>query len=184
MIIAKAKKESNIAEYLLYMWQLEDLFRANDLDEKKLYQLLIAPLKLDDQIKKEIWNWYQDLIQEMIDQEIEKTGHLASLNEIVFELNFLHQTLITVSRDPKYLDFYLKAKANLELLKSKSGSNKQSDIETALNGLYGLLMLRLKKEEVSKETEEAMAAISKMVAYLTAVYHKIKNGELTLPGNS
>jgi len=184
MIIAKAKKESNIAEYLLYMWQMEDLFRANDLDEKKLYQLLISPLKLDEHKKKEIWNWYQEMIQKMIDQEIEKTGHLASLNEIVFELNFLHQTLITVSRDPKYLNSYVKAKTHLELLKSKSGNKKQSDIETALNGLYGLLLLRLKKEEVSKETEEAMAAISKMVAYLTAVYHKIKNGELTLPGNS
>ena len=55
MIIANAKKESNIAEYLLYMWQLEDLFRANDLDEKKLYQLLVSPLKLEEDKKKEIW---------------------------------------------------------------------------------------------------------------------------------
>ena len=29
MITASAKKRENIAEYLLYMWQIEDLIRAN-----------------------------------------------------------------------------------------------------------------------------------------------------------
>ena len=32
MFIAKQLKEKNIAEYLLYMWQVEDLLRANELD--------------------------------------------------------------------------------------------------------------------------------------------------------
>ena len=28
MIIARQKKQENIAEYLLYMWQIEDIIRA------------------------------------------------------------------------------------------------------------------------------------------------------------
>ena len=32
MIIAKQKRKENISEYLLYMWQVEDLIRANHLD--------------------------------------------------------------------------------------------------------------------------------------------------------
>lgn len=184
MLIAQAKRKSNIAEYLLYMWQLEDLFRANNLDEKALYRLLVSPLTVSEDQKKEIWNWYQDLLKKMMDQNIQKTGHLAELSEILLELNFLHQTLIGISRDPKYLDLYAKAKTDIDLLKSKSAHKNQSDIETILNGLYGLLILRLKKEVISKETETAMTKFSAMIAYLVAVYHKIQKGEITLPGNS
>ena len=32
MIVAKQKRKENIAEYLLYMWQVEDLIRANQFD--------------------------------------------------------------------------------------------------------------------------------------------------------
>ena len=32
MIVAKEKRESNIAEYLLYMWQVEDIIRACNYD--------------------------------------------------------------------------------------------------------------------------------------------------------
>ena len=32
MFIAEQKKRDNIAEYLLYMWQLEDILRAYVLD--------------------------------------------------------------------------------------------------------------------------------------------------------
>ena len=32
MIIARRKRKENIAEYLLYMWQVEDLIRANNFD--------------------------------------------------------------------------------------------------------------------------------------------------------
>lgn len=32
MIIASQKRKENIAEYLLYMWQIEDIIRAYKLD--------------------------------------------------------------------------------------------------------------------------------------------------------
>lgn len=185
MLIAEEKKESNIAEYLLYMWQLEDLFRAHNFDEKSLYNLLVLSLNIEEENKKnEIWAWYEKLIKEMQKEGISKIGHRTELVEVITELNYLHQTLISVSRDPKYLELYANAKSHLDLLKSKSGNDKQSDVETALNGLYGLLMLRLKKTEISKATEQAMATFSKMIAQLAAIYHKIKKGEITLPGES
>ena len=59
MQIALEKKKKNIAEYLLYMWQLEDLFRAQQLDEASLYNLLVSPLDLEASKKAEIWNWYK-----------------------------------------------------------------------------------------------------------------------------
>ena len=32
MFISKQLKENNIAEYLIYMWQVEDMIRANGCD--------------------------------------------------------------------------------------------------------------------------------------------------------
>ena len=36
MIIASKKRKENIAEYILYMWQIEDMIRANDFDISKI----------------------------------------------------------------------------------------------------------------------------------------------------
>lgn len=35
MYISKQLKQKNIAEYLLYMWQVEDMIRANNFDMEK-----------------------------------------------------------------------------------------------------------------------------------------------------
>jgi hypothetical protein len=39
MITASQKRKENIAEYLLYMWQIEDIIRANGLDLAKIEQI-------------------------------------------------------------------------------------------------------------------------------------------------
>ncbi|MBP6255797.1 MAG: DUF4924 family protein, partial [Bacteroides sp.] len=38
MKIAQQLKEKNIAEYLIYMWQVEDLLRANGCDIDRIRQ--------------------------------------------------------------------------------------------------------------------------------------------------
>ena len=177
MLIALEKKKSNVAEYLLYMWQLEDLFRAQQLDEASLYNLLISPLEVEPTKKAEIWNWYKIILREIISQDIRESGHRAEITEIMNELSYLHKTLVSITKDPKYIDLYSKAKPHLELLKSKSGEANQEDIKTSLSALYGILLLRLKKKEISEETKAAMDLISKMIAYLAASYHKINNVE-------
>lgn len=176
MLIAIEKKKKNIAEFLLYMWQLEDLFRAQKMDETSIYTILVAPLELDAEKKTEIWNWYKVILLELRSQDIQTSGHRAEIIEIMNELSYLHKTLISVTRDANYIEFYTKAKPHLELLKSKSGKDNQEDIETSLNGLYGLLLLRLNKKEISENTQSAMNAISKMIAYLAAKYHEINVG--------
>ena len=45
MIIARQKRKENIAEYLLYMWQVEDLIRANKFDMDSINRTVIAPLR-------------------------------------------------------------------------------------------------------------------------------------------
>ena len=44
MIIARQKRKENIAEYLLYMWQVEDLIRANKFDMDSINRTVIAQI--------------------------------------------------------------------------------------------------------------------------------------------
>ena len=41
MKIAQLLKEKNIAEYIIYMWQVEDLLRANGCDIDRIRQNII-----------------------------------------------------------------------------------------------------------------------------------------------
>ena len=45
MDIAQAKRRENIAEYILYLWQLEDLLRALQFSPEAIFSTLIAPRK-------------------------------------------------------------------------------------------------------------------------------------------
>jgi len=170
MLIAEQKKEANIAEYILYMWQLEDIIRANDFDDDRILKLLVEPLTIDEEIKNKIANWYGDLIRKMKEQGIMVKGHLNELNDLIMELQYLHTTLLNVIKDQKYERLYLSAKLNIDAFKTKLGSTTRNEIEVCLNGLYGLLLLRLKKKAISKDTTEAMDSFSQMIAYLSFKY--------------
>ena len=60
MKIAQQLKEKNIAEYLIYMWQIEDLIRANDCDVDRIeenivfrYQVSVVELRNKNGQKEE-----------------------------------------------------------------------------------------------------------------------------------
>ena len=65
MYIASQKRKENIAEYLLYMWQIEDLIRANDLDLDKIKSNVIDKYQLSEPQIKEMTEWYESLIDMM-----------------------------------------------------------------------------------------------------------------------
>ena len=48
MFISQQLKEKNIAEYLLYMWQVEDLIRANQYDIEEIKSRIIVPSQLSE----------------------------------------------------------------------------------------------------------------------------------------
>jgi hypothetical protein len=170
MLIAQQKKENNIAEYILYMWQLEDIIRANKLDIELVTGLLVEPLTVSEETKKEIADWYKILIDKMKKQGIVSKGHLNELDELIFELQYLHNTLLNVIKDKKYERIYLSAKLNIDAFKTKLNTTTQNEVDVCLNGLYGLLLLRLKKKPVSNDTTEAMNSFSQMIAYLSSKY--------------
>ena len=63
MKIAQQLKEKNIAEYLIYMWQVEDLIRANGCDLDRVEQNIIARYPEED--RPVLREWYGNLITMM-----------------------------------------------------------------------------------------------------------------------
>ena len=190
MFIAEEKIKSNISEYVLYMWHIEDVVRAYQFEIAGINKNLIENSGLSLVQQLQMKNWYIDLIHKMRKARLEKKGHLEEVNEKIAELTLLHSTLLSAIKDKEYIALYENAKPEIEELKKRSelktfeegadGERKstavKNDVVACFNGLYGLWLLRLQKKKVSKETEEAMKKISTMMANLTTKYHAMMSG--------
>jgi len=181
MYIAKKYKETNIAEYVLYMWHIEELIRSMNLDIETIDRNVIDAFEVNDESKQEIRRWYEVLISEMRSQGIIEQGHFSELNEYLMELTYLHQSLLTVYQDKEYQVLVKQAQPNIEELKKKAMKQSRFEIETAMNGLFGVLVLKLNKRQISESTQDAIKTISKMMAHLAKQYHRMKEGTLSLP---
>jgi len=72
---------------------------------------------------------------------------------------------------------YHFASVNIQEFRSKLNKRNCSDVETCMNALYGLLLLRLKKQPIVRETETAMASFSKLLAILSQRFLQAERGE-------
>lgn len=181
MLIANAKRKSNIIEYILYMYQIEDIIRSFQFDIGVIENTVIKEYQQGDIIQKEIKDWYLSLIGEMKQEQIEKKGHLMRLKEIINELQHLHLKLLTTVQDKKYIGLYESARPILkELLLKSVGEQLNNEMEIALHGLYGLLLLKLKEKEIAEETQLGMQKVSALLAYLAYSYQQEEAGSLLI----
>ncbi|MDR0724509.1 MAG: DUF4924 family protein [Prevotellaceae bacterium] len=169
MLIAKKKRNENIAEYVLYMWQIEDLLRVLKFDRDLIFRTLVEPLNVSDDKKHEILYWYIGIIDLLKEEKKEEFGHNYHSLHVIRELNDLHLSL--VENDAKYKSLFVAAKDDIELFREKS-AKKTSDIEIAFDALYAKLLLKMKHERISDETAEAFDRITSMIAYLSAKFHE------------
>jgi len=179
MIVAKEKKQNNIAEYVLYMWQVEDLIRAFKFDLNLMEQHVFGSFADTPELKAEIRNWYTDIIQMMDIEQIKTTGHLQVTQNVISDLNNLHQVLVKSGTDADYMAAYHKAAPNIYELTKKLGSENTNEVQTMFHGLYGLLLMRLKKREITDETTVAMTTFSELLALLAKKYHEREKKERT-----
>lgn len=179
MITASEKKRENIAEYLLYMWQIEDMIRAYGLDLDKIREGIVDKYSdLDEGKRKEMLEWYESLIDMMRREGVAEKGHLQINKNVIIALDDLHRKLL---KDPKFADYaaeYYKTLPLIVELRAKSGEEKADEIETCFNALYGILMLRLQGKTITSETEVALKQISRFLATLSKYYNKDYNNEL------
>lgn len=171
MYIASQKRKENLAEYLLYMWQIEDIIRANDLDIDKIKTNVIDKFQLDDAQRKQLVEWYESLIDMIHREGVEKSGHLQLNKNVIIQLTDLHLALLKDPRFPQYTAEFYKTLPFIVELRSKAGDAPAGEIETCFNALYGMLMLRLQSKEITPDTQNAIAQISKFISSLTRNFH-------------
>lgn len=179
MYISRQKKEENIAEYVLYMWQIEDVIRACKLDLDTIEKTIISNQEIEEEQKAELKSWYKDLCNKMKLQKVVESGHIREVNEVVEELSMLHNSLLTYYKDEKYIEFYSIAEQYMSEFKKVSNNPTASNIEVLFTALYAKLILKLQGKEISSSTEEAFQAFRNVLAYLAAKYKQLQNGELT-----
>jgi soluble cytochrome b562 len=183
MLIAQQKQQENIAEYILYMYQIEDIVRAFQFDLTKIVEHTVLSLTQDEVEINAYRTWYQGIISQMKAQRIEQQGHLAEIQDIVIELSYLHNTLLTIYNDDKYKMLLDQAAGAIEEFQSKSNLKDKNNVELLLHAMYMKLLMRLKKQAISSETEEAFDSMRILLAYLVKSYHEMKNGTLSFLNN-
>ncbi len=178
MFISRQLKEKNIAEYLIYMWQVEDMIRANGCDMENIKKNMVDAYPLSDEQKAELTEWYADLIEMMRREGVMEKGHLQINKNIITWLTDLHLQLMRSSKFPYYNAAYYKALPYIVELRAKGANKEEPELETCFEALYGILLLKLQKKEISEETKKAQEAISTLLAMLSNYYIEDKKGEL------
>ena len=166
MIIARQKRKENICEYLLYMWQVEDLIRANHFDM--------------DEIRDKVIARYNQLIEMMRSEGVKESGHIQLNKNVIITLTDLHLRLLKSPKEMIYGAAYYKTLPYIVQLRAKSGGNDIPELETCFTAVYGYLMLRMQGKEISAETLDGIKQISSFLALLAEKYRADMNGELEL----
>ena len=161
MKISQQLKEKNIAEYLIYMWQVEDLLRANKCDIDLIRSNVISRYPAEEHAALE--EWYGNLADMMRAEGVTEKGHLQINRNVIRNLTDLHADLLASTKYPFYNAAYFKALPF-----------------TCFEALYGILLLRLQKKEISQGTAKAIEAISSFLSLLANYYDKERKGELKL----
>ncbi len=174
MFIAQEIRKKSIAEYLLYMWQIEDLIRAYGCSLSRLRNEYIGQFDYTDEQKEDETDWFGNLIRMMNEEGKREEGHLQINAVVLQDLNDLHNRLLQSGKFPFYNAEYYKVLPFIVELRNR-GDKDVSEIETCLNALYGVVLLRLQQKPVSAETESAIKEITTFVGMLSDYYIKDRN---------
>ncbi|HZH71173.1 MAG TPA: DUF4924 family protein [Mariniphaga sp.] len=179
MLIAQKKRKENIAEYILYLYQIEDLIRAFHLDMELINTKLVQSYQVDDSTASEISKWYENLVAMMIKEGRQKSSHLQFLYNLVNDLHDFHLRLIADNAEPSYTVTYQSVATLLMELKQKN-IQAENDVQVALDGIYGYLLLKIQQKEVSPNTVQAMKQLSSWLSMLSKHYRDFEKGDLQL----
>lgn len=180
MFIASQLKKQNIVEYLLYMWQIEDLIRAFGLDMNIINEKIVEPYHLPAEDKKKLYEWYESLIDMMQSENVKESGHIQINKNIIIQLNDFHAEIMKSGTIPAYNSKYYSLLPYLSQLRQKQNLTEISDMELCFNFLYGIMALRMKNVEITPATLKVKDEISKFMALLNQFYLQYVSGELQL----
>lgn len=148
----KAKRD-NIAEYILWLWQMEDYLRAFPQQAEASQEL-------------------HELNGMMHREGIVESGHLQLAQNALDEVEGLHRELL--NEDAMYRAAVMRLQPSLNLLKAKTDRPTMSDIEACFILLYQIMLLRLQKKEISPETAQVQQQATQLLQFLSRAYRDVK----------
>lgn len=178
MFIAQELRKTNIAEYLLYMWQVEDTIRAFGCSLSRIRREYIGRFDYTDEQKEEEADWFGNLIRMMNSEGCREQGHLQINKVVMQQLQELHAQLLSSSKFPFYNAEYYKVLPYIVELRNHGANKEENEIETCFNSLYGVMLLRLQKKEITTNTQHAVKEISTFIGMLNDYYLKDKQEPL------
>ena len=177
MLVAQKKQQENIAEYVLYLFQIEDIVRSLNFDIERIMEAVVKPNLPDSSFEGQYRSWYAEIIKEMKRSGLEKKGHLDRVMEVMKELLFLHNTLFAIKGESKYKQLCANSSSFTAEFREKASMNNEHDVEILIHAMHMKLQFRLRKKEITQETEEALDAMRIQLAFLVREYHKMKSGD-------
>ena len=183
MFIAKRKRKENIAEYILYLWQLEDLLRALEFDPDRIWREIVEPQRdLSDEQKQMLFFWYIDMVNLLKSEGKTEHGHLEHSMHLIDDLYDLHLRLHKLPVGAEYTRCFARLSPELPRLKASLGKGEMNDMEICFRALYSVVLLRLKnnREEDTAYINDVIELISPVVALLARIYRQVETGEIDL----
>ncbi len=174
MFIAQQKRKENIVEYILYMWNVEDLIRVNNLDMKRIDENIISKYNLTDAAQRQaVYDWWDNLVEMMKKEKKEKEGHLQIFTMLANDLYNFHLYLLTQPTEIPYQNAFQTAWPDLSLLMTKiPGGENTQHVLLGLTAVYDYYLLKMQGKTVLADTTNAMLRISRFLAMLSAKYLK------------
>ena len=137
MIIARQKRKENIAEYVLYMFQVEDMMRACHCDFEIVKQQIISKYTQSPGTIKDIEYWYENIILLMKNEGVEQKGHLREVLNIIDDMHDLHLRLLRSPLHPDYKAAYQEAAPVIGQSIQKTHSEGVSNVRGEQASVWG-----------------------------------------------
>jgi hypothetical protein len=115
----------------------------------------------------------------MEEEKLNISGHLSTIIHKINEVFDFHLYLLKNKDYTEYLNKYKEILPILQDLKPKQG-NDINDVETIINTIYGVYLLKLKKHEITKETLDSTSLLSRFMATLSKMFREYEIGELKI----
>ncbi len=180
MLIALTKRKENIAEYILYIWQIEDLLRALQFSPEAIYSTLVAKTEgADEQQKENIFNWYMQIVELLRKEGKEQQGHIEHTLHLIADMHNLHLQLMKLPVGEHYRTTYARLALELPRLRTIMDKDDISDTELCFRALYASLLYRIKGGG-EQAVADTIAVISPAIGELAAMYGKVERGEINL----
>ena len=180
MDIAQSKRKENIAEYILYLWQVEDLLRALQFSPEAVYSQLIAPRNIPEEQRHIYLLWYMDIANLLHEEGKDAQGHLDHTLHLIADLHDLHLRLMQLPAGERYRAVRARLEPHLPALKLVLADGDMSDTELCFRALYAAMLYRIKGQGERSAVSDTVEYISPVIAELASVYGKVERGEIDL----